>query len=145
MSSQNKQSLMSRIFSHLLNLAVTVALRPKIVWQDRQLKKLAGKEPFIFVANHTHHFDGVFGAAIAKKFKPYSVVSRKWYDKDGYGKFIKLTKSIPIDLDTLDASWFQTGEKLIAQGESVLIFPEGAIAREGKMLDFKSGAGLLSA
>ncbi len=145
MSSQNKQSLKSRIFCHMLNLAVTVALRPKIVWQDRQLKKLAGKEPFIFVANHTHHFDGVFGAAVAKKFKPYSVVSRKWYDKDGYGKFIKLTKSIPIDLDTLDASWFQTGEKLINQGESILIFPEGAIAREGKMLGFKSGAGLLSA
>ena len=145
MSGQNKQGFKSRIFCHLLNLAVTVALRPRIVWEDKSLKKLAGKEPFIFVANHTHHFDGVFGTFTAKKFKPYSVVSRKWYDKGGYGKFIKLTKSIPIDLDSLDASWFQTGEKLIEQGESILIFPEGAIAREGKMLGFKSGAGLLSA
>ena len=145
MSGKEKQSLKSRMFTHLLNAAVTAALRPKIVWEDRSLKKLAGSEPFIFVANHTHHFDGVFAAAAAKKFKPYSVVSRKWYDKAGYGKFIKLTKSIPIDLDSLDASWFQTGEKLISQGESILIFPEGAVAREGKMLGFKSGAGLLSA
>ncbi len=145
MSGNNRQSLKSRLFTHLLNLAVTVALRPQIVWEDKSLKKRAGKEPFIFVANHTHHFDGVFAAAVAKKFKPYSVVSRKWYDKEGYGKFIKLTKSIPIDLNTLDASWYQTGEKLIAQGESILIFPEGAVAREGRMLDFKSGAGMLSA
>ena len=43
-------------------------------FQAKSLKKLAGREPFIFVANHTHHFDGVFASAVVKKFWPYSVV-----------------------------------------------------------------------
>lgn len=140
-----RDSVKTRLFGCVLNLAVRVVLRPQIKWEDDGTKRLAGSEPMIFVCNHTHHFDGVFAAFAVRRFKPYSIVSRKWYDKKGYGRFIKLTRSIPIDLDTLDASWFQEGERLLRQGESILIFPEGAIAREGRMLEFKSGAGLLSA
>lgn len=145
MSDAYRNSLKNRLFGVALNAAVAVVLRPKLIWEDKSLKNLAGKEPMIFVCNHTHHFDGVFASYAARKFRPYSVVSKKWYDKKGYGKFIKMTRSIPIDLETLDASWFQEGERLIARGESILIFPEGAVAREGMMLGFKSGAGLLSA
>lgn len=140
-----RDSLQNRLFGLALNLAVRVMLRPRVIWEDKAVRRLAGSEPLIFVCNHTHHFDGVFAAYAARRFKPYSIVSKKWYDKKGYGKFIKMTRSIPIDLNALDASWFQEGERLLKQGESILIFPEGAIAREGKMLEFKSGAGLLSA
>lgn len=140
-----RQGAGKRIFQSLLNAAVFTILRPKIIWEDENVKKRGNKEQYIFVCNHTHHFDGVCAAAVLRKYKPYALVSRKWYDKRGYGTLIKLTRSIPINLNELDASWYMTGEKLMNKGESMLIFPEGGVARDGKMLEFKSGAGLLAA
>jgi 1-acyl-sn-glycerol-3-phosphate acyltransferase len=61
------------------------------------------------------------------------------------GTLIKLSKAIPIDLEANDASWYVTGEEILREGGAMLIFPEGGIAREGEMLPFKSGAGMLCA
>lgn len=51
----------------------------------------------------------------------------------------------PIDLTEIDANWYRISEKCMLSGGTILIFPEGDIAREGKMLSFQPGAGLLSA
>lgn len=140
-----KQTAGKRIFQFLMNTAVHIVLRPKIIYTDKSMKKRSKGENYIFVCNHTNHMDGVCVAAAMGKYKPYALVSRKWYDKKFYGSMIRLTRSIPINLDELDASWYHIGEEILRSGESMLIFPEGAIAREGRMLGFKPGAGLLSA
>ncbi len=140
-----KQTFGKRLFQAVLNVAVRVVLRPKVIYLDDGMKKKKDGAHYVFVCNHTDHMDGVCVASALKRYRPFALVSRKWYDKKFYGGMIRKTRSIPISLDELDASWYQTGEVLLRENESMLIFPEGAIAREGKMLPFKPGAGLLSA
>lgn len=41
-------------------------------------------------------------------------------------------RCFPIDLDGADASWYTTAEEIIRRSGSLIIFPEGGIAREGK-------------
>lgn len=134
-----------RIFQRFFTVLVYIALRPRIIWEDKSLKKQAKKQSFIFVCNHTNHLDGPLGGAVFSRFRAYTLVTRKWYDKKNLGTLIKWSRSIPISLDDMDTSWYASCQQVIEQGGSLLIFPEGGIAREGKMQQFKPGAGLLSA
>ena len=52
---------------------------------------------------------------------------------------------MPIDLGGADAQWYIDAERYITNGGSMIIFPEGGIARGGKIEKFKPGASLLSA
>ncbi|MBQ8170816.1 MAG: 1-acyl-sn-glycerol-3-phosphate acyltransferase [Oscillospiraceae bacterium] len=140
-----KQSLWGKIFQKLITATAYFLFRPKIVWEDKQLKKQLKGQPVVFVANHTHHFDGALMGAILGRYRPYVLVSEKWYSKKGMGTMIRWCRCMPIDLSGADADWYIKAEGLLKNGGSMIIFPEGGIAREGKMLPFKPGAALLSA
>ena len=58
---------------------------------------------------------------------------------------ISWCRSIPISLDEADGAWFTAAEQVISSQKSLIIFPEGGIAREGVIQEFKAGAGLISA
>ena len=124
---------------------VHLLIRPKVEWKDKSLKKSLKGKPVVFVCNHTHHFDGVVISSVLSKYKPYMLVKKSWYDKSGTGSFIRICRSIPVDFDTMDTNWYAQSEGAVENGYSMLIFPEGGIAREGKMLPFKPGAALLAA
>lgn len=140
-----KQSLWGKIFQKLITAVAYVLFRPKIVWEDKSYKKALKKQPSVFVANHTSHFDGAFAGAILGRYKPYVLVQKSWFDKKGIGTAIRWCRCMPIDLNSADADWYISAESLIKGGGSMVIFPEGAIARSGKMQQFKPGAALLSA
>ena len=140
-----KQSLCGRFFQVLITCTVYFLFRPKVIYTEKSLKKLLKGKPSVFVANHTHHFDGAFTGAVLGQYKPYVLVKRSWYDKKAVGTMISWCRSIPISLDEADGAWFTAAEQVIAAGRSLIIFPEGGIAREGVMQDFKAGAGLISA
>lgn len=141
----SKQSLWGRIFQVLITWTVYFLFRPKVIYADKGLKKRLKSRPLVFVGNHTHHFDGAFTGAVLGRYKPYVLVKRSWYDKKAVGTMISWCRSIPISLDEADGAWFTAAEQVIAAGKSLIIFPEGGIAREGVMQDFKAGAGLISA
>ena len=58
---------------------------------------------------------------------------------------ISWCRCISISLDEADAKWFETSEEIVNEGGSLLIFPEGALSKNGKINEFKPGAGLISA
>lgn len=119
--------------------------RPKIIYADKTLKKRLKGKPAVFVANHTHHFDGAFGPAVMWRHKPYVLVKKSWYEKKGTGKCISLCRSIPIDLDAADGEWYEAAQYYVSKGFSLFVFPEGGLARNGRLNEFKPGAALLSA
>lgn len=139
------QSLWGRFFQVLITWTVYFLFRPKVIYTDKSLKKRLKGKPAVFVANHTHHFDGAFTGAVLGRFKPYVLVKRSWYEKRAVGTMISWCRSIPISLDEADGAWFTAAEQVVAAGKSLIIFPEGGIAREGVIQDFKAGAGLISA
>ena len=140
-----KKSFGDRLFQGLLNGLIYITLRPKVIWQDKELKKAVNKKPCIFVCNHTHHFDGSFAGAILDRYKPYVLVTAKWYNKKKIGPLVRMNRTIPIDLNSTDTDWYMNCQRALKEGKSLVIFPEGAVAREGKMQPFKPGAGVFSA
>ena len=140
-----KQSLWGKIFQKLVTAAAYILFRPKIIWEDKTYKKLLKKQPAVFVANHTSHFDGPFAGAVLGRYKPYVLVQKSWFEKKGVGTAIRWCRCMPIDINGADADWYINAEALVKSGGSMVIFPEGAIARGGKMQQFKPGAALLSA
>ena len=140
-----KQSVWGRIFQTLITWTVYFLFRPKVIYKDKSMKRAFKGRPAVFVANHTHHFDGAFGGAVLGRFKPYVLVKKSWYEKKRVGTMIGWCRCIPISLDEADGAWFTAAEQVIAAGRSMLIFPEGGLAREGHMEQFKPGAALVSA
>ncbi len=140
-----KQSLWGRIFQVLITWTVYFLFRPKVMYADKTLKSRLKDIPAVFVCNHTHHFDGAFAGAVLGRYKPYVLVKRSWYEKKAVGTMIRWCRCIPISLDEADGEWFQTAEGIVESGGCMLIFPEGGIARDGKMCEFHAGAALLSA
>lgn len=129
----------------LITWTVYFLFRPKVIYTDKSLKKRLRRLPCVFVANHTHHFDGAYGGAVLWRSKPWVLVKKSWWDKPRTGKMISWCRCIPINLDEADGTWFAAAERIVLNGGSLLIFPEGGLSRDGKMGEFKPGAGLISA
>lgn len=140
-----KQSLWGKFFQGVIKCTAYFLFRPKIIWENKSLKKALKGRPLVFVANHTSHFDGALAGAVLGRYKPYVLVVKRWYEKKAVGTMIKWCRCMPIDLSGADAEWYMKAEGLLKNGGSMIIFPEGGIAREGKMQQFKPGAALLSA
>lgn len=147
MSEKNprEKNIIGKVFRVLVRWTVYFLFRPKIIYADKTLKKRLKGKPVVFVANHTHHFDGAFVPAVLWRQKPYVLVKKSWCEKKGTGKCIMLCRGIPIDLDGADGSWYETAQEIISEGYSLVIFPEGGLSRNGKINEFKPGAALLSA
>lgn len=140
-----KQSLWGRFFQTLITLIVYFLFRPKVEWEDASVKKQLKGKPAVFVFNHSHHFDGAFTGAVLGRYKPYVLVKKSWFEKKGVGTMISWCRCFPIDLEGADADWYSTAEKIIGQNGSLIIFPEGGLAREGSIQKFKPGAALVCA
>ena len=141
----SKQSFGGKLFQGLITFLVYIFFRPKIIYADKTLKKRLKKQPCVFVANHTHHFDGAFCGAVLHRYKPWVLVTKKWFEKKKVGKLISLCRCISISLDEADGEWFKTAEEIINRGGALMIFPEGALSKSGEIEEFKPGAALLSA
>lgn len=139
------QSLIGKIFQLLVTWTVYILFRPKVIYADKTLKKRLKGKRAVFVANHTHHFDGAFGPAVMWRHKPYVLVKKSWLEKKGTGKCIALCRSIPINLEEADGAWYEAAQYYLSKGFSLFVFPEGGLARNKKLNEFKPGAALISA
>ena len=145
MKSPGKQNLWGRFWQMLITWTVYFLFRPKIIYADKTLKKRLKKLPCVYVANHTHHFDGAFCGAVLWRYKPWVLVKKSWYERKHGGWCIASCRTVPINLDEPDGAWFEISEKIIENGGSLLIFPEGGLARDKRLGEFKPGAALISA
>lgn len=140
-----KQTLIGKIFQTLVLWTVYFLFRPKVIYADKTLKKRLKGKSVVFVANHTHHFDGAFAPAVMWRHKPYVLVKKSWVEKKGTGKCISLCRSIPISLDEADGEWYTAAQNVISRGGCLFVFPEGGLSRNGRINEFKPGAALLCA
>ncbi len=140
-----KQSLWGRFFQVLITWTVYFLFRPKVEWEDKAVRKQLKGRAAVFVFNHTHHFDGAFTGAVLGRYKPYVLVKKSWFEKKAVGRMISWCRCFPIDLDGADAGWYATAEAIVRSSGSLIIFPEGGIAREGRIQKFKPGAALVCA
>ena len=120
-------------------LAMRVIYPPKIEYRDESTKRLLKEEKCIIIANHTEHTDGYYIPQVLPSKKMYTYVTRKWYDKKKLNWLFRRLRYIPINLAEMDTEWLDKGKRVLDGGNSVMIFPEGKLSKNGRLDAFHPG------
>ena len=105
-------------------------------------ENLPEKGPVLFVANHQSFADIPVACAVLDNFQ-FGFVAKSTLERNPiYGRWIKETRNIYIDRESPRAQLraIEDGIKLLEQGFSILIFPEGARSRSSTIDEFKKGS-----
>ena len=147
---------------YLLTWPATLLLGyPKITGR-RNLRGLRG--PVLVICNHITSIDpGIILAALPARFRHRLAVAmegehlqalrrppadasflRRWLDQATYYLVVALFNAFPLpQLSGFRESFAFAGES-VDRGYSVLVFPEGALTKDGKLAPFRAGIGLLA-
>ena len=111
----------------------------------RAKKKLDYKGPIIAALNHTSFLDYVCALLAFPGRRFFVLVSAKFYDYNPVLTFlVKAMGVIRVDAVSGNMDAVNKAVKLLKDGKNILIFPEGHIETEGKLLEFGQAAALMS-
>jgi 1-acyl-sn-glycerol-3-phosphate acyltransferase len=146
------QAVRGLIVEGPLRIAVGTVARSKVSGLDRLDDLLRRDEPpaVIFAPNHHSHIDtGVMIRAIPAPWRRDLVVAAAAdYFFDAHWKAATSAlalNAIPIDRDATSRATFDLLRDALADGNSLIIYPEGGRSPDGWGQDFKGGAAYLSA
>jgi 1-acyl-sn-glycerol-3-phosphate acyltransferase len=138
-----------------MRLAVRAVASPTVSGLDRLTDRLRTADgeapaPVIFAPNHHSHIDtGVMIRSIPIEWRRELVVAAAadyFFDAKWKATLSALAlNAIPIDRDTTSRATFDRLRDAIADGNSLIIYPEGGRSPDGWGQDFKGGAAYLSA
>lgn len=138
-----KKKKYGNILVRLLLWFYRTVYKPKVHYQDGAEEPLSAP-PAIYIANHTSLNDAMFLVA-AMGNDATILVAKDWYEKKQYNGIMKSYGCIPCDRYGLDTNWLRDGIRILKEGRSVLIFPEGKTRQDGQLNEFKSGFAMLAA
>ena len=102
------------------------------------------KTPTIFICNHLSNSDGLVLDKVLKAINPTFVASVKLSNNAITSIGVKVIKTTNIKPNSADKEGIKKIIKLIKQGESLLIFPEGTRSRVGSLVEAKKGILLIT-
>lgn len=123
---------------------------------DKYLKKYANiniegsenlqgiKTPTIFICNHLSNSDGLVLDKALKEFDPTFVAGVKLSNNTVTTIGVNVIKTTNIKPNTADKESLKRIVKLVKQGESLVIFPEGTRSRAGSLIEAKKGILLIA-
>ena len=144
---------MAKIINILPNKFVTY-ISKKVV--DKYLRKYANidiegsenlkeiKTPTIFICNHLSNSDGLVLDKALKEIDPTFVAGVKLLNNAVTSIGVNVIKTTNIKPNAADKEGLKKIIKLVKQGESVLIFPEGTRSRVGSLIEAKKGILLIA-
>ena len=137
-----------------MRLAVRTIASPTVSGLDRLADLLrtedgAAPRPVIFAPNHHSHIDtGLMIRSIPSAWRTELVVAAAadyFFDARWKASLSALAlNAIPIDRDATSRATFDRLRDVIADGNSLIIYPEGGRSPDGWGQDFKGGAAYLS-
>ena len=134
-----------------MRLAVRTVASPQVTGLDRltDLLRVDEPAPVIFAPNHHSHIDtGVMIRSIPIAWRRELVVAAAadyFFDAHWKAALSALAlNAIPIDRDATSRATFDRLRDAIADGSSLIIYPEGGRSPDGWGQDFKGGAAYLS-
>lgn len=116
------------------NLCRALGVRVAILGEEL----VAGGGPYIFTPNHQAHID--IAALLGYLPGHNRFASKKeLFDEPVLGAVMRTLGMLPVDRDDPMKS-IDVLNHAVAQGHSIIIFPEGTRSRDGNLLPFKKGA-----
>ena len=119
-------------------------LKPKILGRGN----VPANRNFIVVANHSSHLDfSLVGYALGAIGEDMRVLAAKdYFFNTPARRFLasNFTSLMPFDRERAQLESLEDALAELAQGRSVLMFPEGTRSADGAIHEFKSGAGFLA-
>ncbi|MCG8501109.1 MAG: 1-acyl-sn-glycerol-3-phosphate acyltransferase [Firmicutes bacterium] len=102
------------------------------------------KTPTIFICNHLSNSDGLVLDKALKEIDPTFVAGVKLSNNAVTSIGVNVIKTTNIKPNTADKEGLKKIIKLVKQGESLLIFPEGTRSRVGSLIEAKKGILLIA-
>ncbi|TNJ63770.1 1-acyl-sn-glycerol-3-phosphate acyltransferase [Paenibacillus hemerocallicola] len=146
-------STSAKIINILPNSLVSY-ISKKII--DKYLKKYANikilgsenlkgiKTPTIFICNHLSNSDGLVLDKALKVIDPTFVAGEKLSNDAVTNIGLNVIKTTKIKPNTADKEGLEKIIKLVKQGESLVIFPEGTRSRVSSLMEAKKGILLIA-
>lgn len=137
----------SSIAIHIIKAILWLPFKLYVRVKKSGIENIPKDRPVIFAGNHQSFLDAfVFGHALPFNYlvKSYSLAKIKHFNK-GYMKFLANHSNVVlVDINKNLGEVLQTMAKVLRDGKNVVIFPEGARTRDGKMLEFKKAFAILA-
>lgn len=109
---------------------------------NENLKEI--KTPTIFICNHLSNSDGLVLDKVLKEVDPTFVAGVKLSNNPVTNIGVNVIKTTSIKPNSADKEGIKKVIKLVKQGESLLIFPEGTRSRVGSLIKAKKGIILIA-
>lgn len=107
-----------------------------------RLERFAAAGPGVVVANHVSYMDAVILGALAPRPMRF-VMDHRIFKLPVVGAFFRFARAIPIasakEDPALKEGAFAAVRNALAAGETVCIFPEGRLTRDGASVGFRPG------
>jgi len=127
---------------YLLRFIAFVATRTVYRFKVRGDEHIPTAGPALLVCNHVSFVDAVLLMAASPRPIRF-VMDHRIFKVPVLGWLFRLAKCIPIAPQKEDpatyAAAFAAADQVLADGELLCIFPEGAITRDGQVAEFKGG------
>lgn len=126
----------------LVKIILKICFRLKV----EGLENIPQKRPYIIAPNHASYIDGFVVAATlpVNVFKHLYSIGLQKYFRGPLQYFAKIAHVIPIDRESYLQKAIKMSSFILRNGNSLLIFPEGARSFDGEIMEFKKGVGILS-
>jgi 1-acyl-sn-glycerol-3-phosphate acyltransferase len=95
------------------------------------LEQLPAHGPYILASNHVSMLDWAFLSYYLPDLVRF-VVHREYWDHPLIGIGLRFNGAIPLRTGVPDAAAFRLARAVLAEGEPLIMFPEGAISRSGR-------------
>ena len=92
---------------------------------------LPARGAYLLAPNHVSMLDWAFLSYFLPRLTRF-VVHREYYDNPLMGFGLRVNGAIPIRTDRPDLAAMRTARAVLAAGEALILFPEGAISRSGR-------------
>lgn len=140
---------LGRIFGFLFGIVcffiVRVGFRPKVIYADPERKRKGFDKPVVFTCNHVSHMDGLVIATLLWKYRVHILSAKDQMEKNKlYYYALSNNRAIPVNRFGLDTGWIKECLRVMKDGNSMIIFPEGHTSKTGEMDRFRPGFALLA-
>ena len=133
------------IFRVLCVLLVYIGYRPKVIYANPERKRMGFDKPVVFTCNHVSHKDGILIAVLLWKYRIHILSAKDQMEKSWIvGQVLSNNRAIPVNRFGLDTGWIKESIRVMKEGNSMIIFPEGHTSKTGEMDKFRPGFALLA-